>query len=62
MMDKKLIIRNAGLMVMFLGAGFFLLTENMGIAHKLGLFACGVGFGAALTVIIRSCKSKQTKV
>jgi hypothetical protein len=60
-MSKKLIISNVSLMVFFGAIGFGMFTENVRAVQMLGLFACGVGFGAALTVIVHAFKLKQTK-
>ena len=61
-MNGKLIIRNIALMVVFCAIGLTLFTsENMRTVQIIGLFACGVGFGASLTKIISDFRSKQTK-
>jgi hypothetical protein len=60
-MNKKLIISNVGLLVFFSAIGLGMFTENVRTVQIIGLFACGVGFGAALSVIIHAFRSKQTK-
>ena len=60
-MNKKLIISNVGLLVFFSAIGLGIFTENVRTVQIIGLFACGVGFGAALSVIIHAFRSKQTK-
>ncbi|MGA3287628.1 MAG: hypothetical protein ABSD46_09390 [Bacteroidota bacterium] len=58
-MNVKLIIRNIALMVFFCAIGLTLFTaENVRTVQIVGLFACGAGFGASLTVIISAFKSK----
>jgi hypothetical protein len=61
-MDKKIIIRNAALMVIFAVTGLLQFTENVRTVQIVGLLASGVGFGAALTVIIQSYRSEKKKV
>jgi hypothetical protein len=58
-MDKNIIIRNAALMVIFAVTGLLQFTENVRTVQIVGLLASGVGFGAALTVIIQSYRSKK---
>jgi hypothetical protein len=60
-MNKKLIISNVGLLLFFSAIGLGMFTENVRTVQIIGLFACGVGFGAALSVIIHAFRSKQIK-
>jgi hypothetical protein len=56
-----IIVRNIALMVMFSVIGLTMFTENVRTVQIVGLFACGAGFGAALTALISAFKSKKTK-
>jgi site-specific recombinase len=58
---KPILIRNIALMVVFGAIGLTTFTENVRTVQIIGLFACGVVFGAAFTSIISAFKSKQTK-
>ena len=58
--NTKPIVRNVALMVFFAGMGFGFFTENVRAVQMLGLFATGIGFGAALTRMISGLRSKQT--
>jgi hypothetical protein len=58
---KHTIARNIGLMVIFGALGLTMFNENLRTVEIVRLFACGTGFGAALTTIIFALKSKQTK-
>ena len=48
-------------MAVFGAIGLTMFAENVRTVQIVGLFACGVGFGAALTALISAFKSKQTK-
>ena len=61
-MNRKFILRNVALIVMFCVLGLTQFTENVRTVQIVGLLACGAGFGASLTVIIQAFRSKQTKV
>ena len=58
-MNKRPIIRNVALIIVFCAVGFILFTENVRTVQILGLFACGAVFGASLTNIIAVFKTKQ---
>lgn len=58
---KHIVARNIGLMVVFGALGLAMFNENLRTVEIIRLFACGTGFGAALTAIISALKSKQTK-
>lgn len=60
-MNKKLILRNIALMLMFLAIGLTEFTDNVRTVQILGLFVCGMGFGSALSAILRSFKTKKEK-
>jgi hypothetical protein len=61
MMNRKVVVRNTALMLMFCGLGLVFFTENIRIVQVLGLFVSGVGFGASMTTLIFVIKSKQVK-
>jgi hypothetical protein len=58
---KSVITRNIALMVMFAGVGLTMFNQDVRTVQIIRLFACGTGFGAALTVVISALKSKRTK-
>jgi hypothetical protein len=58
---KPLVVKNIALMVLFGVTGLSMFTENVRTVQIIGLLACGAGFGAALTMIISSFRSKQKK-
>ncbi len=58
---KPILIRNIALMVLFGAGGLTVFTENVRTVQIIGLFACGVVFGACGRTIISAFKSKQTK-
>ncbi len=58
---KPIIVMNIALMVVFGVIGLTMFTENVRTVQIVGLFTCGVVFGAALTAIISAFKSKKTK-
>jgi hypothetical protein len=57
---KRIVVRNIALMVVFGVIGLTMFNENVRTVQIIRLFACGTGFGAALTAIISAFKSKQT--
>jgi hypothetical protein len=59
-MNKKLIVMNVALMVVFVVVALIMFTENVRTVQIVGLLACGAVFGAALTAIISAFKSKKT--
>jgi lipopolysaccharide export LptBFGC system permease protein LptF len=61
-MNKKIIVINVALMVVFVVVALIMFTENVRTVQIIGLLACGAVFGAALTAIISAFKSKQTKL
>ena len=58
-MNKRPIIRNVALIIVFCAVGFILFTENVRTVQILGLFTCGAVFGASLTNIIAVFRAKQ---
>jgi len=60
-MNKKIIVMNVALMIVFGVLGLTMFNENVRTVEIIRLFACGTGFGAALTVTISTFKSKHTK-
>jgi len=58
-MNKKTVIRNVAIIIVFCAAGFILFTENVRPVQILGLFACGGVAGVSLTNIIAVFKTKQ---
>jgi hypothetical protein len=60
-MNKKIIVMNVALVIVFGVLGLTMFNENVRTVEIIRLFACGAGFGAALTVTIFTFKSKQTK-
>jgi hypothetical protein len=59
-MNKKIIVMNVALMVVFVVVALIMFTENVRTVQIVGLLACGAVFGAALTAIISAFKSKKT--
>jgi flagellar motor component MotA len=59
---KSIIARNIALMVVFGVTALSMFTENVRTVQIIGLFACGAVFGAALSAIVSTFKSKQIKV
>ncbi len=61
-MKKTLIVRNVALMAVFAALGLALFNEEVRTVQIIRLFASGVGFGAALTVIIHSLRSRKPNI
>jgi len=59
-MNKKIIVMNVALMVVFVLVALIMFTENVRTVQIVGLLACGAIIGAALSAIISAFKSKKT--
>ena len=51
-MKKKIVWRNAALMVLMSAIALTMFTENVRTVQVLGLFFCGAAFGAAMSMLI----------
>ena len=60
-MNKKLVLRNIALMLVFIAIGLTEFTENVRTVQVLGLFVCGMGFGSLLTSLLSAFKIKAGK-
>ncbi len=60
-MNKGLLIRNIGLIVVFGAIGFTMFTENVRTVQMLGLFASGAVCGVSFAAILAAIRSRQTK-
>lgn len=60
-MNKKLVVRNIALMMVFVAVPLTLFTENVRTVQILGLFVSGAVFGASLAAIVSAFRSKQAR-
>jgi energy-converting hydrogenase Eha subunit C len=60
-MNKRLLIRNIGLIVVFGAIGFTMFTENVRLVQMIGLFACGAVCGVYFAGIVAAFKSREPK-
>jgi len=59
-MSLRLAWRNVALMVLFSAIGLAKFTENVRAVQVVGLFASGVLFGTAVTMLIFALKTRKS--